>query len=60
MTYMVSITRAFAVALVLVLTATGLWAAGAEEAAGSRRREGNGARPDHRRDGGGATSMAGQ
>ena len=32
MTYMVSITRAFAVALVLVLTATGLWAAGAEEA----------------------------
>ena len=32
MNYIVSVTRAFAVAVVLVLTATGLWAAGAEEA----------------------------
>ena len=32
MNYMASITRIFAVALVLVLTATGVWAAGAEEA----------------------------
>ena len=32
MNYMASITRIFAIALVLVLTATGVWAAGAEEA----------------------------
>ena len=30
--YIAQITRTFAVTLVLVLTATGLWAAGAEEA----------------------------
>ena len=33
MNVIVSIMRTFAVALVLVLTATGLWAAGAEEEA---------------------------
>ena len=32
MNYIVSITRTFAVALVLVLTASGVWATGAEEA----------------------------
>ena len=32
MNVIVSITRSFAVALVLVLTATGIWATGAEEA----------------------------
>ena len=44
--------RTFAIALVLILSATGLWAAGAEEELdGSRRRQEVCDRPHHRQGG---------
>ena len=45
------ISLTFAIALVLVLTATGLWAAGRRRGAGSRRRQEVCNRPRHRQGG---------